>query len=503
MERIQLSRSKWWYDPDSPLGPAGGFGAVFAGEGEDGAPVAVKRLHMEAEEAAHREFRIAEFLMSRDLRYVVPFLDAGQDQTTSRYFLVMPRAEKSLQDVLEAEGCVEEHEAASILLAVCNGLREVGDLVHRDLKPGNVLWQDGHWRIADFGIARFVEESTSLRTLKSCLSPPFAAPEQWRLERSTRATDLYALGCMMYALLNGAPPFPGPDVPSFQDQHLSSAPPELVCRNASLRSLASMLLMKSPKARPSLDRVCRILDRVVVSTTGSGAPMAESPLAAAGIKAAEAASKKDAQSERRRIELERRQNLARDGLASLNRLVQTLLERIQDQAPPAECARSPAHYLEAHLLAGDLEIMLLQDEQHMMPEHAFRSSTWDVVLGAIIAVRQKENPYMWAANLWFGRIPGDDAYRWWEVGYMSHPVAERRRRDAPFAVDQKRMDEADEAASPGMNTVQFAYGPVAVDGEHSEAFFDRWCRLFAHAAQEELRRPRTLPIRDIDRYLKD
>jgi len=47
----------------------------------------------------------------------------------------------------------------------------LGDLVHRDLKPSNILYHEGVWKLADFGIARFVEESTSANTLKKCLTP--------------------------------------------------------------------------------------------------------------------------------------------------------------------------------------------------------------------------------------------------------------------------------------------------------------------------------------------
>jgi len=74
-----------------------------------------------------------------------------------------------------------------------------------DLKPDNILYHDGKWKIADFGIARFVEEATASNTLKEFLSPWYAAPEQWRLERATHGTDVYALGCIAFCLLTGKP----------------------------------------------------------------------------------------------------------------------------------------------------------------------------------------------------------------------------------------------------------------------------------------------------------
>src|SRR5512145_1867623 len=93
------------------------------------------------------------------------------------------------------------------MLQIIRGLQEVQDLVHRDLKPDNILFHQGKWKIADFGIAKFVADATSDKTLKGWMSVHYAAPEQWRSERATNATDIYALGCIGYCLICGTPPF--------------------------------------------------------------------------------------------------------------------------------------------------------------------------------------------------------------------------------------------------------------------------------------------------------
>ena len=243
MVRIRLRLGEWEYDPDAPLGPAGGFGEVFKGSGERHGEVAVKRLKVTASEAAHRELRLAEELVGRTLTHVIPAFDSGQDSESDSYFIVMPRAEKSLQDEVKSGRSWSDQEAAAVLLEIVKGLDEVADIVHRDLKPGNVLFHEGRWKVADFGIARFVEDSTSLRTLKDCWTPAFAAPEQWRLERATGATDLYSLGCIAFVLLTGRPPFCGPDI---REQHLSSEPPSLDVPTPLMSSLVSMLLRNAP-----------------------------------------------------------------------------------------------------------------------------------------------------------------------------------------------------------------------------------------------------------------
>jgi eukaryotic-like serine/threonine-protein kinase len=191
MISIQLPNGKYQYNPKQPLGKRGGFGQAFAGIGDDGAHLAIKKLHLSAADAAHRELKIAGELFGRDLQYVIPVVDSGEFR--GDYFIVMSRAEYSLEHWIEKNGKQNAQVTVKILLDIISGLGEVGELIHRDLKPANVLWHEGRWKIADFGIARFVEESTSLHTLNHCLTPEYAAPEQWRFESATHATDVYAL----------------------------------------------------------------------------------------------------------------------------------------------------------------------------------------------------------------------------------------------------------------------------------------------------------------------
>ena len=154
MQNIELPRGVWAYDPAMPLGAPGGFGAVYEGFSSEHGELAVKRLHVSANDAAHREMRIATDLAGRNLKNVIPVLDAGEDADSGAYFVVMPKAEKSLQ--AEINGSLPARAAARIMLDIVNGLIEVNDIVHRDLKPANILFHAGKWKVADFGIARFL-----------------------------------------------------------------------------------------------------------------------------------------------------------------------------------------------------------------------------------------------------------------------------------------------------------------------------------------------------------
>ncbi len=166
VQTIRLPSGEWEYDDAVPLGKAGGFGEVFRGRGKDGV-VAVKRLNINAVQAAHRELNIGQQLMQRELSHVVPILDAGQDADSDRYFLVMPVCDCSLQDKIDEAGDgLDISVVKNVVTAIISGLQEVGDITHRDLKTANILLHEGNWKIADFGIAKFVVDSTSLETLR-------------------------------------------------------------------------------------------------------------------------------------------------------------------------------------------------------------------------------------------------------------------------------------------------------------------------------------------------
>src|SRR2546429_209287 len=114
MKQIRLPNGIWSYDPKKPLGKPGGFGAVFRGEDIKGNPVAVKRLHIDAAQAAHRELTIAQDLAGREFQHVIPVLDAGQDSESDFYFVVMPVATGSLQDHLSKHGPLDDTEAVEV-----------------------------------------------------------------------------------------------------------------------------------------------------------------------------------------------------------------------------------------------------------------------------------------------------------------------------------------------------------------------------------------------------
>jgi serine/threonine protein kinase len=183
---------------------SGGFGQIYDATSE-GQPAVVKLVPKAP--GADREFLMEEL---SGVRNVIPLWDRGE--TEDYWALVMPLADESLLKHLSSwsQG-LDLRSALSIMIDIAETLvdLEAKGIVHRDLKPANVLLLNGHWCLTDFGISRYAAATTAPDTQKYAMTPPYAAPEQWRFQRATSATDVYALGVLGYEILTGAQPFNG------------------------------------------------------------------------------------------------------------------------------------------------------------------------------------------------------------------------------------------------------------------------------------------------------
>jgi eukaryotic-like serine/threonine-protein kinase len=487
MITIRLRAGEWKYDLNHPLGPEGGFGEVFFGESIDGKFVAVKRLKITANDAAHRELKVADWFKGKKFDYLMPYYDSGQDSESDMYFLVMPQAERSLEEKIQHEGVLNDTYSAKVLYEIVNGLIEMGEIVHRDLKPANILYYKSSWRIADFGIARFVEKSTSLRTLKAFLSPPYAAPEQWKYERATHATDVYALGCTGYALLTGKPPFSGPTPEEYQKQHFYDEPPQLSGCNSSLRALLGMMLRKVPESRPSFDRIVKVLENILKEKIKDSS-RALTALSDAGDHVVRQQAEKEAKELKERSEKEHRQALAKQAESIFVQIRKEFYKEILEAIPAA--IREDDTRIR---LGTAVMVMQLIGEPVGYEVGLFSSSKWDVVLGGKIIVRQDTPRYIWSSSLWFSKLGPLDSYRWREVSYFGNPFLNKTKDFEPHSLEDPI--KADDAAGPGMGAYQIAFGPECIDDEDIGEFKNRWAELFAKAVSGKLCSPRYLPLK--------
>ena len=250
MKKIDLKRKIWKYNPKKNLGENGSFGEVFEGIGTDQKIVAIKRIFQEAPHSGQRELDIAESFIGKNFDHVISIFDTGIDKKTDRYFIVMEKADFSLEQYI-TNNSLNEHESIDILKQISKGLIEVNNILHRDLKPSNVLFANDKWKISDFGISKFAEKRTAANTMLGNFTPDYAAPEQWEGGTISPQTDVYALGCISYFLLTGSPPFKG-DAVKIGKQHCTVPPNEIENITPMLCLLIKQCLAKNPEHRPKI-----------------------------------------------------------------------------------------------------------------------------------------------------------------------------------------------------------------------------------------------------------
>lgn len=192
----------------------GGYADVFRGidrKQTDPAlmPVAVKVLHNLEPEAIRRRERELRVLADIDHQHVMPILGRGETEADG-YYYVMPLARGSLiQFADEFEGQDNRGKLLDLMKQICAGLEHVHQhgVLHRDLKPGNVLrFEPDRWVLADFGLAVEVErQTTTLTATQAGLGTPwYTAPEQWGAARNVdEHADIFSLGRILQELYTG------------------------------------------------------------------------------------------------------------------------------------------------------------------------------------------------------------------------------------------------------------------------------------------------------------
>jgi eukaryotic-like serine/threonine-protein kinase len=199
-------------------------------------PVAIKILRPEivVGQAAQRFLLEIQILARLQHPHILPLLDSGStDETPPRPFYVMPYVEgETLRQRLTREGPLPVAEALRLVRETGEALHYAHGqgLIHRDVKPENVLLSQGHALVADFGIARAAGVAAGERLTRTGLSmgtPAYMSPEQAGGEPEVDArADQYSLACVLYELLAGQPPFVGPSaIAVLARQIIDSAPP--------------------------------------------------------------------------------------------------------------------------------------------------------------------------------------------------------------------------------------------------------------------------------------
>jgi eukaryotic-like serine/threonine-protein kinase len=467
---------------------SGGFGHVYEAEADDGSAAVVKLVPKAP--GASRELLFEELF---GLPNIIPILDSGEWQ--DYYVLVMPRADKSLrQHLADAGGRLPVEEAVAILTDVAEALASLeAGVVHRDLKPENVLLYEGHWCLADFGIARYAEATTAPDTHKFAMTPRYAAPEQWRGERATSATDVYALGVLAFEVLQDELLFPGPD---FRQQHLNQPPPPVEGCPPTLASLINECLFKPAAARPT---PANILARLRASQRPP------SP-AAAKLQAVQKAVVEKQGEEAARMSAEQSKEEARRDLfeaakQSFERILDTLRQRALEEAPATNASATRGGLT---LRLGDGALIV--DPVQAAPADCLAAFDYeppfDVIAYTAIAVKKPRDRYDYegrAHSLWYCDAHDEGIYRWFELAFMVNPMVPQRYSLDPFALPPTD-EHAAGAFVPVIDVRQVAWQPLPFDQGDEEQFIERWLEWFAAAVDGSLSHPPHMPESSGGRY---
>ncbi|GAA2033738.1 hypothetical protein GCM10009819_17290 [Agromyces tropicus] len=275
----------------------GGMAAVYrADDLALGRRVAVKVFTPSTEGIDDADRRRSETALLASLTHpsLVTLYDAAKDPVTKREFLVMELVDgRDLRAMLE-EGPIPRRDAARMLADLAEGLHVIHarGIVHRDVKPANVLLAPAHlptrrWnaKLADFGIARLLDESRLTATGRIIGTPGYLSPEQVRGEAVGSSADIYSLGLLVLESLTGRQPYPGPALESasarlVRDPEIPADLPD------EWRELLATMTARDPAERPTALDVALATETLVADpdptaagTTGTTTVLTHPPAA--------------------------------------------------------------------------------------------------------------------------------------------------------------------------------------------------------------------------------
>jgi tetratricopeptide (TPR) repeat protein len=272
------------YRVDRELGRGGMATVYLAHDLRLSRPVAIKVLRPELSAILGAERFAREIRITRQLSHpnILPVLDSGEYAATGLCWYSMPFVDgESLRERMKRETQLPIDEALRLFGQVADALDHAHrqGFVHRDLKPENILLWDNHVCVADFGIARSMDAVGSDKLTQTGLAlgtPQYMSPEQASgLGNLDARSDVYALGCILYEMLAGNPPFQGPTVQAIMARHAMDPVPTLRTVRSTVPASVEAAIIKAMAKVPadrfdSAAQFVAALDQpVLVSSSGT------------------------------------------------------------------------------------------------------------------------------------------------------------------------------------------------------------------------------------------
>ncbi|MCH7473460.1 MAG: protein kinase [Gemmatimonadetes bacterium] len=261
---------------------AGGMATVYLAEDvKHERKVAVKVLRPDLAAALGPDRFLREIKIAAQLHHphILPLHDSGEADGFLYY--VMPYEEgQSLRERLEREGELPVGEAVRLLRDVVDALAHAHErgVVHRDIKPDNIMQSGRHALVTDFGIAKAVSEATGRQQLTTAGvalgTPAYMAPEQAVADpHIDHRADIYAVGALAYELLTGRPPFTGATPQAVLSAHVTQVPDPVTKHREAVPPALAQLVMKCLEKKPadrwqSAEELLASLEAVMTSSVG-------------------------------------------------------------------------------------------------------------------------------------------------------------------------------------------------------------------------------------------
>jgi serine/threonine-protein kinase len=220
--------------------------------------VAIKVLRQELSVSLGADRFLREIRVAANLQHpnILGLYDSGEAQ--GLLFYVMPFVEgESLRDRLNREQQLPIHDALQLVREAAEALQYAHErgIVHRDIKPENILLLGGHALVADFGIARAVSSASEEKLTQTGMevgTPHYMSPEQsLGSEHVDARSDVYSLGCVLYEVLIGQPPFTGPNAMAIMARHSMEVVPSLQVVRQSIPDEVEDVVMQALEKTPA------------------------------------------------------------------------------------------------------------------------------------------------------------------------------------------------------------------------------------------------------------